>query len=125
MDARKSANRPWSMAYGPAGEAVQRVHGAASFDRQQPGGEEVGPAVPGVELPAPGVGVAQVGSGDPGGIQFTAAHRLCPSRTGGRRRAAVVRARPVMRAAASLPLSRTVGTPTPGVVPHPARTTLS
>src|SRR5436190_11100750 len=32
---------------------------------------------------------------------------------------------PVMRSAASLPDSSTGGTPTPGVVPEPARTTLS
>ena len=44
---------------GPAGEAVQGVHGGAPRDGEQPGGEEVGLAVPGVEATALRVGGAQ------------------------------------------------------------------
>ena len=69
----------------PAGEAVQRVHRAAALHRQQTGGQEVGPAVPGVEPPAVGVRGAQGGVGDPGGVQFTTGHGRLP-RSRGRER---------------------------------------
>ena len=62
---------------GVAGEAVQRVHGGPPRAREQPGGEEVGAAVAGVERAAGRVGGPQRRVGDPGGVELSppARHR--------------------------------------------------
>ena len=106
---------------GPAGEAVQRVDGGAPGRGQQPGGEEVRPAVAGVEPAASRVGGAQRRFGGcrrrpvrgrswrgfrPSG------RRPCRVRTGRGGRACG--AAPVIRAAASLPEMSTVGRRRPG-----------
>ena len=59
---------------GVAGEAVQRVHGGPPGRREQPGGEEVGAAVAGVQRAARGVGGPQRGVVDPRGVQLGARH---------------------------------------------------
>ena len=103
---------------GHAREAVQRVDGGPLGGGEQPRREEVGAPVGGVEGPAAGVGLAQRGRGDPGRVELA---RRGLRRRHRRRHAAS----PTMRCAASLPDTTTVGTPTPGVVPHPASTTFS
>ncbi len=87
---------------GPAGEAVQGVHGGAAFERQQAGGQEVGLAVTRVEPSATGVGGAERGIGDSGRVEFTTAHRHLPGpgrewETGRPRSAAGARVRSASR----------------------------
>ena len=75
----------------------------------------------GVQRPAVQVGRAQLGVGDARGPQFPL-HRRLPEPVIVDR---VGEVHPVIRAAASFPEMRTVGRPTPGVVPHPAKTALA
>lgn len=111
---------------GVAGEAVEAVDGRAPLGGEQPGGEEVRPAVAGVEGAAGAVGGAQGGVGDTGGVEFAGAHRVPPVVAAAARRGrAGPPGSPVTRAAASLPEISTVGMPTPGVVPQPASTALA
>ena len=56
---------------GVPGEAVEGVHGGPAGRRQQPGGQEVGAAVPGVQRAAGGVGGPQRRVGDPGGVELS------------------------------------------------------
>src|SRR5581483_10127734 len=66
---------------------------------------------------------AQRRVGDPGGVEFAGRHAGTSAVVRRARRAAP--GSPVTRAAASLPEMIAVGTPTPGVVPQPARTAFS
>src|SRR5690606_31066957 len=59
---------------GAAGEPVQRVYGGPLLRGEQPGGQEEGPAVFGVEPAAAAVGVPQGGVVHTGGVQFGADH---------------------------------------------------
>ena len=92
--------------------------------------------MPRVELPAPLVGGAQPGIANGGGVELGADDDSAPLTGAGAwtararataapasmTRGARARGVPVTRSAASRPEISAVGTPTPGTVPHPART---
>ena len=103
-----------------AGEPVQRVHRRTLVGCEQPGGQEEGAAVLGVDGAAAPVGLAQAGSRTPAASSSEPIMRCTTWLIG-----PAVRARPVIRSAANRPDSSAVGTPTPGTVDDPASTTLS
>src|SRR5699024_11357621 len=96
----------------PARETVEGVEGGTAFGRQDPGGRVVGTSVVGMQRATAQILLTQPARPDPGGVEFRAGgshHRPRPS------------VRATTRAAASLPETRTLGSPSPGVVPQPAR----
>lgn len=97
----------------PACEAVQGVDTGSALRRQNTCGGVVGTAVVSVQGPAEQVVLPQLAGTDPGRLEFGG---------GGAHRSTPLPVRETTRAAASLPESRTVGNPTPGVVPQPAST---
>ena len=104
---------------GDAREPVQRMHSGALSRRQQPGGQEEGLAVAGVQAAALPIGVAQRRVPDTRRVELGVDHGRLTSEVGW------LACTPVMRSAASRPDMIAVGTPTPGTVEDPASTTLS